>query len=343
MKTLYKQLSAGLLFLLFAHLPAFAGGIAVAIMQQNNCTCNGACNGAATAQATGGIGPYSYVWSPSGGNQQSAVGLCAGTYTVTATDQNSQVGTTTVTITEPGPVVATAVAQFQPCTVTCTGSATAFATNGVGPYTYTWMPGNLSGQTQSGVLCPGSTYTVTATDANGCTGSYVLTTPPQSAGPSITVSTTNTSSQQTCDGTATANVSGGVAPYSYMWTPGGQTTASISNLCQGSYNCCVTDANGCTSCQQINITFSTGISDPSAMNGISIFPNPANTSFVVHYSAPVSKIELYELTGRLVTSVVPADKNTEQQLSVSSLPEGLYMLRVYSASGVSTRRITVLH
>ncbi|HET6990999.1 MAG TPA: PKD domain-containing protein, partial [Bacteroidia bacterium] len=64
----------------------------------------------------------------------------------------------------------------------------------------------------------------------------------------ITASATSTdaSSQSACDGTATGSVSGGTAPYSYMWS-NSTTTASMSNLCVGNYQLTVTDANGCTS------------------------------------------------------------------------------------------------
>lgn len=52
------------------------------------------------------------------------------------------------------------------------------------------------------------------------------------------------------DGTATVTASDGTTPYSYAWTPGGETTAAITGLAVGTYNVTVTDANGCVATDQ---------------------------------------------------------------------------------------------
>jgi hypothetical protein len=48
-----------------------------------------------------------------------------------------------------------------------------------------------------------------------------------------------------CNGAAMVNISAGAPPYTYLWSPGGQSTATASNLCPGSYTVSVTDANNC--------------------------------------------------------------------------------------------------
>ncbi|MBN8701703.1 MAG: gliding motility-associated C-terminal domain-containing protein [Bacteroidetes bacterium] len=55
---------------------------------------------------------------------------------------------------------------------------------------------------------------------------------------------TDVTCNSSCDGTAQIKMYGGVAPYSYLWQPGGQTTDSISNLCAGKYYVTVTDSVG---------------------------------------------------------------------------------------------------
>jgi hypothetical protein len=62
---------------------------------------------------------------------------------------------------------------------------------------------------------------------------------------------TNVTCFNQCDGTADANISG--ANITYLWSPGGQTTQSISNLCPGTYNVTVSQS-GCQSTGQVIIT-----------------------------------------------------------------------------------------
>ncbi|TND08018.1 MAG: hypothetical protein FD123_2701 [Bacteroidetes bacterium] len=320
-----------------------SGGLTVQIMQQVNASCNNSCNGAATAVASNGTPPYTYSWAPSGGNQQTASGLCAGTYTVTATDSLMQTATVTVTITQPQPVSVVATAGTS-TTCACFTMGTANATGGNGgPYTYTWNPGNLTGATVS-TLCPASVYTITATDPNGCTGTFILTTsPPMQQGPSVTTNSTQASSQSTCDGTATATVTGGTAPYTYLWSPGGQTTATINNLCPGTYTVCVTDASGCTSCQSITVTFLTGTNDPAGVNGVmNLFPNPA--SGMVEIQLPVTanqmQLEIFDAFGRIVFA---EQLNTSTKIDVGNWTNGVYIVRLVSAEGTATRKLLISH
>ncbi|HEY4800176.1 MAG TPA: SprB repeat-containing protein, partial [Bacteroidia bacterium] len=71
-----------------------------------NILCNGSCSGKATVTASSGTSPYTYAWSPSGGNSSSASGLCAGAYTVLVTDASNATATATVNITQPANAIA---------------------------------------------------------------------------------------------------------------------------------------------------------------------------------------------------------------------------------------------
>jgi hypothetical protein len=98
-------------------------------------------------------------------------------------------------------------------------------------------------------LCAG-TYTLTYTDffGNSVTTTFTIGsgTSNPCAGLVAYVTTTDASDMATCDGTANVMGVGGTAPYAYQWS-NGQTGGSIGNLCVGTYDCYVTDANGCTS------------------------------------------------------------------------------------------------
>jgi gliding motility-associated-like protein len=122
------------------------------------------------------------------------------------------------------------------------GAATVSASGGATPYTYNWTPGNLSGATQSQLTA--ASYTVTATDGNGCTGqtTVTITQPTQLSG---TISTTDASCGAS-DGSVTASPTGGTGPYTYVWTPNLGSGVSLNNVPAGSYQVVVTDALGCS-------------------------------------------------------------------------------------------------
>jgi gliding motility-associated-like protein len=124
--------------------------------------CHGAASGSATVDVSGGTGPFTYAWSPSGGNAATANGLLANTYTCTVTDAALCTGSATVTIDEPLPVTVAAPSDLE----ACPGDPIVVdpvADGGTPGYTYAWSPADPS-------TAPASTttFTVVATDANGC-------------------------------------------------------------------------------------------------------------------------------------------------------------------------------
>jgi hypothetical protein len=205
-----------------------------------NLTCFGGNNGSATATASGATGAVTYAWS-NGGTSQTITGLSAGTYFVTVTDAGSGcTAMTNVFISQPTPVNVMVTGVNVGCIDP--GSATAVASGGTPPYTYAWSNGATGAFINN--LSAGA-YMVTATDANGCTDTDFVTIT-QSNAIDVQVNITNPiSSTNADDGAVTAQVSGGVGPYTYSWNTGA-TTASLSNLGPGTYTVTVTDALGCT-------------------------------------------------------------------------------------------------
>ncbi|CAN5891280.1 hypothetical protein BH11BAC7_BH11BAC7_06550 [soil metagenome] len=221
-----------------------------------NVTCNAACNGTATANPTSGNAPYSYSWSPSGGNAQTATGLCPGNYTVSITDANSCTGTQTVIITEPPVLTAASSGTNITCFGGTDGTATANPSGGSGGYTFSWAPSGGNAATANG-LSAGS-YTCTVADLYGCaTTTSVTLTEPTAVAP--TSSGTTISCFAGADGTATAIGAGGSGGYSYSWLPFGGNAATANGLSAGSYTCIVTDISGCTGSTSLTLT------EPTAM------------------------------------------------------------------------------
>lgn len=216
------------------------------ITTQTDILCNGQNNGTITVSATGGSGSIQYNWSISPVQTTStATGLTAGTYSATVTDNNGCTATASGTITQPPLLFAFAAVTAN---VTCyggnDGSAAVSASGGTTPYSYLWS----NSETTSAIFNLSSlTYSVTVTDNNGCTvtGSGTVTEPASL----ILAASTLPANCGSSDGTAQVNVSGGIAPYTYLWNdpPPQQTTSTATGLSAGAYSVTVNDNNGCSS------------------------------------------------------------------------------------------------
>jgi len=201
-------------------------------------TCLTSADGTATVTATGGVQPYTYLWS-TGETFVVAYSLLPGDYTVTVTDATGCIAVATVTVLT-GPEGIWLMPTSTPASCgSCDGTAQPHAMLGAPPYTYAWDDGQTT-EVATG-LCPGS-YTVTVTDTQGCANSATVFVGSQ-GNLNVTASGTDAACS-TNNGTATATPTGGVAPYTYNWS-NGQTTATITDLAAGTYTVTVTSADGC--------------------------------------------------------------------------------------------------
>ena len=236
-------------------------------------TCFGDCDGTATITAGGGIPPFTYVWynSPTdtlvGQTSTTATGLCAGDYYAIVTDANGITHTSqNVTVGTPTQVTASAavISDYNgfsvSCASSCDGSAEVTPSGGTAPYSYDW--GAVTGNQTTPIavdLCA-TQYTVTVTDAAGCTttADALLSKPPALV---VDVTGSDVSCNGAEDGTVTSTVTGGVPPFTYQWDdPALSTTADISDLGPGTYTLTLTDANGCVESASATITQPTALS-----------------------------------------------------------------------------------
>jgi gliding motility-associated-like protein len=229
-------------------------------------TCNGDCNGSALVVPSGGTPPYSHNWST--GHTINAVGgLCAGTYYDTITDAAFCSYIQVVTINEPNILSVSTSGFAANCYGSCDGEATATPLGGTAPYTYLWST-NATTPTIT-ALCAG-TYFVTVTDVNGCSGTSSIV-----IGNGIPITATiNTTDANCglCDGSITVTGAGGAgSPYTYLWSIGGQTTPTITNLCPGAYNVDITDNVGCTQSFNILINNANGPTLTTLADSVSCF------------------------------------------------------------------------
>jgi hypothetical protein len=206
-----------------------------------NATC-GNSNGSATVTVTAGTAT-GYSWS-SGATTATASGLVAGSYTVTVAGSGGCSATASATVTSSGGITITASATDAGCGNN-NGTASVTVTSGTAS-NYSWNTGD---NTTSISNLAGGTYSVTVTDASGCsataTASVAL-----SGGITITASSVNT----TCgnnNGSASVSVTSGTAT-GYSWS-NQETTASVSNLSPGTYTVTVTGSGGCTATASVTV------------------------------------------------------------------------------------------
>ncbi len=213
-------------------------------------------NGTATANVSGGSPGYTYLWSD-GQSTQTAIGLTTGTYFVTVTDSNGCIASTSANISVTASPLVTIIGYSTGCTIN-NGTATASPNGGTAPFSYLWSDGQTN---NTAINLSLGNYTITITDANGCTATNSVTIPIAN-NPTVTTSVlSNDSCNGDNNGSAIANVNGGLPNYTYLWS-NSQATATATGLMAGNYTVIVTDANGCTSSSTITI------SEPLALTAI---------------------------------------------------------------------------
>ncbi|MFM7595672.1 MAG: gliding motility-associated C-terminal domain-containing protein [Flavobacteriales bacterium] len=199
--------------------------------------------GSINLSVSGGTSPYTYSWSNSA-TTQDIQNLIAGTYNVSVTDANGCVAVMSINITQPAfPLTVGYTVTNVSCFGYTDGAIDVTPQGGTGPFTYFWTTGQF---TQDLNNIPPGQYVVAITDANNCVSSAQITVTQPTAPLSATISQLPVSCYGYNDGQLTANTVGGTAPYSYVWTPTGQTGNIASALAPGNYIVNITDANGCT-------------------------------------------------------------------------------------------------
>lgn len=208
-------------------------------------SCFGTATGSLTAMATGGTGSYSFAWSPSGGNASIANGLTAGVYTATVTDANGCTASDQGQVFNAPALQASSVVTNVQCAGSNTGAIDLTVTGGTPIYQYFWTGPNGFTQISGDIwnLAAGN-YTVTITDVNSCTTTHTTIV----GGSNLPTMYVNLTATNICGsgntGSITAAISGGTAPYNYLWS-NNATSPSIGGLTPGTYGVIITDANGC--------------------------------------------------------------------------------------------------
>jgi len=224
-------------------------------------------NAILTPIVTGGVTPYSYIWS--NGTSQTTATVGEGITCLTIVDDLGCSKDTCVTVSVPAELELLMSSTPASSNGGNDGTATASPTGGTLPYNYLWSP---SGNTSTINGLSYGIYNVTVIDGNNCSvqGSVVVSEPR-----CLSFSVSTTVDTLLCYGdassTAIAHPVGGTAPYVYVWDDlSSSTTQSITNLTGGLYSVVVSDSNNCLAVSTANVV------EPSQLVN-SIFATNAST------------------------------------------------------------------
>ena len=304
-----------------------------------------ACFGDNTAELIpsiiGGTGNFTYLWS-NGQTNAIASDLGAGLYTLSLSDPNNCVYILQASVTQPSTALdaTNLLVNGLDCAGNAVGSLNLNPSGGTPNYTFLWN-NNATTSNLSGLSA--GTYTVTLTDANGCTATNTAQISAPSS-PSISLLNLTDENNQ-IGGAIEIALSGGQAPYQVRWNTG-QTGTSISGLIAGTYTVVVEDANGCTSSLDftVNYNVSTNLEGLANLSQVELFPNPTKQQsllrLTLHQTAEV-ELELLDILGRRVKhyGIQSVDNNLEHTLDLGQLASGLYFVRVRIGSEHTSLRL----
>lgn len=300
--------------------------------------------------------PTTWSWSFQGGSPATSSSAnpivtysAAGTYAVTLTASNTGGSNTSsqtayITVT---PVVAAFEQNVQ---AICLGQSVTF-TNGssCNPTNILWVfqggtPATSTDQNPEVTYTTAGYYDVTLIAGNSLgADTLVQNLAVQVYTPAQVSNTVVADTNNAGIGTATVNVTGGVAPFTYSWNdPQHQTNATATNLSAGTYNVTVTGANGCTSITSVtvpneNVTISS-ISSIGAQR-VAVYPNPVKGTAVVLETGlewQGAKVLVIDALGRVIsTQYISSSK----QAILLSDAAGVYTIKLSNNSATATLRV----
>ena len=229
-----------------------------------NIDCYGG-TGTVQVTVTGGAGGYQYLWNTTNGSgivagQKDQAALKAGNYVLTVKDINGCEKAFPITLTQPNALNLTmTVIKHITCGTTLTdGEMTVDVLGGIAPYSYLWSTGATTNHV---VNLSADIHFVAVTDKNDCTvkDSAEIIKPPLLTHTSQTSDYNgfNVSCFDMSNGYIDINITGGTAPFKFIWTgPDGFTAATqnISGLKAGTYTVNISDNFGCTASQTFHLT-----------------------------------------------------------------------------------------
>jgi predicted outer membrane repeat protein len=303
--------------------------------------CGAQAGGTLSASVQGGTAPFEYLWSPAAEDTPLLTQQQPGAYALTIVDANGCQDSATAAIALMGQITLTIGGQIIPCHGE-TGWLSATPSTGAAPFSWLWdgWPGT---DPVAEPLGPGQ-YSVTVTDAYGCTATNTY--PPMTEPGPLSVGTGSSDQTQNNPPNGAAvvtTISGGTGPFGYLWEPGGGTSQAIAGLVAGTYTVTVTDKNGCSISTEVIVQLMVSSTYPTPEGGVIIYPNPATDWLRVLLPAAQSSsswyLELSDASGRMVRS--QGCEAGDCVLDLSGLAGGAYVLTARSGERVFVGKVVV--
>ena len=268
----------------------------IATISQTATSCYNGTDGTATVIVSGGTSPYTYLWSD---NQTTSIatGLSPNGYFVTITDSFGCKIDTNISVNN---AVDISISESQ-TNITCkgsnNGSIAVIANGGTSTYTYSWSSG---GNTNTIINVIAGIYTVTVTDSNNCTKTKAITLTEPALNLQVNVTSVDADCFNENTGEATATVTSGVSPYTYLWSSNSQTTQIATGLLAGYHTVTITDSNGCNAIGIVNIGSPTQIEVVDSTTVITKTSCQGSTDgkIVVNYSGGIPTLTYYWNNGK---------------------------------------------
>lgn len=295
-------------------------------------SCSSLGNGSIVASGTVGSSPFLLSLNP--GGQTATVlpktfnNLSAGTYTVVVSSAAGCTKSTIAAVSAPSPVTwVSTLPQNPTCSGSTNGSIQVNATGGTGVINYTLQPGGTNNTTGIFPSLGAGAYSITASDANGCSISTLVSLTVNNA---VTLTNSTVTPVAPCyglgNGAIAVTASGGTGALTYILNPGGVTNGlgTFPSLNPGNYVVTVSDANGCT------VTTSLVVTQPAQVqftnvshSNVTCFGN-MNASIQAGASGGTGTLQFTLLPGGLTSTG-----------NFTGFGAGTYTIKVADASGCS--------
>lgn len=297
----------------------------IAVSSKTDALCYGASNATITVTSTGGTGNIRYYLNtaPTVPNSSGVfTGLPAGSYVVTANDDNNCTITLNVTVGQPSLLTLQPSITNASCFGQANGKVVLTGAGGTAPYSYAADNINFNGSGTFDLLLAGN-YTWYVKDAHGCRAN-VATTVTQPTQLAFSVAVNDALCNASATGIITVTPSGGTSPYTYN-TDGNtfQPSNVLNGITAGTHGVSVMDAQGC-----IKTNNSVLVGEPAALT-LQITDQQAvscyggnNGSVTVQAGGGTAPYE-YKVNGGVY----------QQTNTIGTLPANTYTVTVKDAKG----------
>jgi len=286
----------------------------------------GTYGGSIEVEVNGGHAPYIAEWS-NGVNGFLVTDLASGEYSVTISDATGCSKDAVVVLGTALPTVFEAEVEYVSCYGSADGSIDLTILEGQADFTYEWEAGMDTEDIYN--LVPG-TYRVAITDGNGCQvfGSFDVKQPDELEASLVTSPLTDE-----MNGELDLTVSGGTAPYTYLWNTG-DSSEDLYDLLPGDYEVIVTDDNGCDIVLNGTIeNLSSAATDFLNDMNVQIYPNPTNDFASVRWeNNEISKITIVNTNGQIIEK---ADVSMQISFQTNNLNAGVYLVYLEGSNKIT--------